>query len=210
MKYLGQIVDDKDLVNKEYVDDASEVVQTLTSGTKIGSVGGTDLYAPTGSGSVLDAYPVGSIYMSVNNTDPGTLFGGSWTQIQNRFLFSAGSFHSAGDEGGSRYIQAHKHSFTGSSHSHDAGSKQAFVRYNYGSISTGISERSVASGASGNYKAPVVNSANVDFSYLQNTSSETAGGTVGDVTGATTGLSGSTAEGNMPPYLTVYMWKRTA
>lgn len=50
MKYLGQIVDDKDLVNKEYVDDATEVVQTLTSGTKIGSVGGTNLYAPTGGG----------------------------------------------------------------------------------------------------------------------------------------------------------------
>lgn len=50
MKYLGQIVDDKDLVNKEYVDDASEVVQTITSGTKIGSVGGTDLYAPSGGG----------------------------------------------------------------------------------------------------------------------------------------------------------------
>ena len=50
MKYLGQIVDDKDLVNKEYVDDASEVVQTLASGTKIASVGGTDLYAPSGGG----------------------------------------------------------------------------------------------------------------------------------------------------------------
>lgn len=50
MKYLGKIQDDKDLVTKEYVDDASEVIQTLTSGTKIGSVGGTDLYAPSGGG----------------------------------------------------------------------------------------------------------------------------------------------------------------
>lgn len=50
MKYLGKIQDDKDLVTKEYVDDASEVVQTLTTGTKIGSVGGTDLYAPSGGG----------------------------------------------------------------------------------------------------------------------------------------------------------------
>lgn len=50
MKYLGKITDNKDLVTKEYVDDASEVVQTLTTGTKIGSVGGTDLYAPSGGG----------------------------------------------------------------------------------------------------------------------------------------------------------------
>ena len=50
MKYLGAITNDYDLVTKKYVDDATEVIQTLTSGTKIGSVGGTDLYAPSGGG----------------------------------------------------------------------------------------------------------------------------------------------------------------
>ena len=155
-------------------------------------------------------YPVGSIYMSVNSTDPGTLFGGQWTPLQNRFLFAAGSFHTAGTEGGSRYIQAHTHSFTGASHSHPAGTNMAFVRYNYGEIEKGLGERKVAAASSGNYTAPVVNDADVDYAYAQYTGSETAGGTVGAVTGATTGLSGSTAEGNMPPYLTVYMWKRTA
>ena len=34
-------------------------------------------------------YPVGSIYMSTNNASPATLFGGSWTQIQGRFLLAA-------------------------------------------------------------------------------------------------------------------------
>ena len=159
-------------------------------------------------GSVFDLiYPVGSIYMSVNSTDPATLFGGSWTQLQNRFLLGAGTSYTAGATGGSAYLQAHTHSFTGSSHSHDAGSKQAFLRYNQGTISTGVQERSVASGASGNYKAPVVNNANVDWSYLDKTSAETVGGTVGAVN--TSGLSTGNA-GNMPPYLVVYMWKRTA
>lgn len=50
MRYLGAITNDYDLVTKKYVDDATEVIQTLTSGTKIGSVGGTDLYAPSGGG----------------------------------------------------------------------------------------------------------------------------------------------------------------
>lgn len=165
--------------------------------------------------SIFDLiYPVGSIYMSVNSTNPGTLMAGtSWQRITGRFLLAAtdggssGASQAAGNTGGSPYLQAHTHSFTGSAHSHDAGKNQCFLRYNQGTVSAGVQERSVASGASGNYKAPVVNSANVDWSYLDKTSSETVGGTVGAVN--TSGLSTGNA-GNMPPYLAVYVWKRTA
>lgn len=32
--------------------------------------------------NILDMiYPVGSIYLSVNNVDPSTLFGGAWERI---------------------------------------------------------------------------------------------------------------------------------
>lgn len=34
-------------------------------------------------------WPVGSIYISVNNTSPQTLFGGSWTRIPGMFLLGA-------------------------------------------------------------------------------------------------------------------------
>lgn len=30
-------------------------------------------------------YPVGSIYMNVNSTNPGSLFGGVWEQLKDRF-----------------------------------------------------------------------------------------------------------------------------
>ena len=45
-------------------------------------------------------YPVGSIYLSANSTSPATLFGGTWEQIQDRFLLAAGSNYTAGDTGG--------------------------------------------------------------------------------------------------------------
>lgn len=45
---------------------------------------------------VIDiVYPVGSIYLSVNNTNPGTLFGGTWVQVcQGRALWGAGTYDS--------------------------------------------------------------------------------------------------------------------
>ena len=35
------------------------------------------------SGSAINAYPVGAIYISVKSTNPGELFGGSWTQLKD-------------------------------------------------------------------------------------------------------------------------------
>ena len=50
--------------------------------------------------SVLDAYPVGSIYMSVNSTSPASLFGGTWEQLKDRFLLGAGDTYTNGSTGG--------------------------------------------------------------------------------------------------------------
>ena len=46
-------------------------------------------------------YPIGSLYFSVNNIDPGTLFGGTWERIQDKFLLCAGETYEAGTTGGS-------------------------------------------------------------------------------------------------------------
>lgn len=45
-------------------------------------------------------YPVGSIYMSINNVSPVTLFGGKWVQIQGRFLLGASDVYKANTTGG--------------------------------------------------------------------------------------------------------------
>ncbi|EKK0949069.1 pilus assembly protein [Enterococcus faecalis] len=62
-------------------------------------------------------YPIGSIYLSVNSTSPATLFGGSWTQLKDRFLLGAGSTYSSGATGGAA---THKLSVAEMpSHAHD-------------------------------------------------------------------------------------------
>ena len=59
------------------------------------------LRADLGIGDYVDLiYPVGSIYMSVNATNPKDLFGGTWTQIQGRFLLGMSSSYPAGSQGG--------------------------------------------------------------------------------------------------------------
>ena len=74
-------------------------------------------------------YPVGSIYLSSKNTNPGTLFGGTWTQIKDKFILTAGDSYSNGATGGAATVTltvsnmpSHSHSFTPSgtvsSHSH--------------------------------------------------------------------------------------------
>lgn len=79
-----------------------------------------------GKANPLNAYPVGSIYMSVNSTSPATLFGGTWVQIEDAFLLAAGSSYSAGSTGGAASVTltaaqsgvpAHSHGLNNHKHS---------------------------------------------------------------------------------------------
>lgn len=73
---------------------------------------------------ILKIYPVGAIYISISDTSPASLFGGTWEQIENRFLLAAGSSYTAGSTGGKANVtltidQIPKHThgsiYTGSS-----------------------------------------------------------------------------------------------
>ena len=63
-------------------------------------------------------YPVGSIYMSMNQADPGTLFGGTWERVQDRFLLASGSTYVAGTTGGSADSVVVSHTHAQKAHSH--------------------------------------------------------------------------------------------
>ncbi|MBO5045660.1 MAG: hypothetical protein J6C93_02180 [Clostridia bacterium] len=145
-------------------------------------------YALKSEASPLSAYPVGSIYLSVNSTSPSQLFGGVWERLTNRFLIGAGGSYSAGTVGGNTSV----------SHSHEAGSLVSLMEAAGSANGGGISYLEK--------KAPAVWSANyqvkgADYSAL---SKDYANGVV--VAGSTEKTSVSV----MPPYLAVYMWKRTA
>jgi hypothetical protein len=49
-------------------------------------------------------YPIGSIYLSLNNTNPSTYFGGKWELIKDRFLIGAGNSYSASTTGGATTV----------------------------------------------------------------------------------------------------------
>lgn len=68
----------------------------------------------SGGGVTLDqVYPVGAIYLSVAATNPGTLFGGTWEAIHDRFLLACGNGASfqAGKTGG---YSGHQHTMRAS------------------------------------------------------------------------------------------------
>lgn len=148
-------------------------------------------------------YPVGSIYLSVNSTNPKTYFGGTWEQIKDRFLLAAGNTYSAGSTGGSASIQSHTHSIP--SLSGTAASAGAHTHI--------VSKRTTtyAAGTQTNYRA-IASPTSVKADYTENCVSESAGAHTHSVSvnGGTTGSAGSGNAGNMLPYLTVYVWKRTA
>ena len=65
--------------------------------------GGLSIIDPrqTESSWLLDkVYPVGSIYMSVEDNSPAEILGGEWERLQDRFLVGAGNSYSVNATGG--------------------------------------------------------------------------------------------------------------
>lgn len=150
-----------------------------------------------GGPSFNQIYPVGSIYMSVSSTDPGTLFGGTWQRIQDTFLLAAGTNHAAGSTGG-----AETHAHTTGDHKLTVGETPvpAHAHRLPNSAIVYSSDATQRLATSGSGTKSVVNT-NVGLNTYDNTA----------ITSNTAHNHGDTGDGSsMPPYLAVYMWKRTA
>ena len=126
-------------------------------------------------------YPVGSIYITANATNPSVLFGGTWEQLKGKFLVGVDSsdtdFETSGKTGGEKThilkvdeMPSHNHFLYGSP---------------YGSadwVEGGVQR--------------------VKYDVNQKTASNTY------PIGPVLDTGGSKAHNNLPPYMTVYMWKR--
>ena len=134
-----------------------------------------------GGKSLLDmVYPVGSIYLSVSGTDPQTLFGGTWARLEDVFLLAAGAKHAAGSTGGEE------------SHT--------------------LTEDEIAPHKHAMAYGPESSAADTGFSYgiAAGNATNSAGGRGYASNLGTFSAGGGQPHNNMPPYLAVYTWKRTA
>lgn len=124
-------------------------------------------------------YPIGSIYMSVNATNPNQLFGGDWRPITDKFLLGASGTYPVNSSGGEK---THKLTVAEMpSHSHTS--------LYYDSNSTGTQ------------------GVNWGFNYTNNSSHSVRSG-ANEASSGIGNAGGSVAHNNMPPYVAVYMWKR--
>ncbi len=131
---------------------------------------------------LIDAiYPIGSLYFSMNELDPGTFLKGTWERIQNQFILAASSTYPVGTTGGDL------------SHNHTLGNGYARI-----GCTQGIMHYNRKYGTSIAYNQSIVSPA-VDHKNNQVN------------TNVGTSLDGRTDNTSiLPPYIAVCIWKRVA
>jgi hypothetical protein len=147
------------------------------------------------SNFLLAAHPVGSIYQTISPENPAVTFGGgTWERIENRFIMGASDTYPAGSTGGST---AHEHEYKlefmwlfGALVGYPT---SAITTYNYKTQSWDDNNKKVNDGQ--------YTLANDGFS---STYGEKPGGETYSVTGNTASSS------SIPPYYSVYIWRRVA
>lgn len=125
-------------------------------------------------------YPVGSIYLTMSSDNPSVLFGGTWERIESRFLYGTINGQGVGTTGGEETHTLTVNEMPSHSHNNTNGSNR-FLGY-----STSTSDTT-----SGFTSGNLWNGTGKANTTIQNTG-------------------GGQAHNNMPPYIMVNIWKRTA
>ena len=165
-------------------------------------------------------FPIGSIFMSLQNNSPANFLGGTWEPFgEGRTLIGVSSsdtdFNAPNKTGGEKthilsvdempshtHVQnPHNHEYngttsTGGNHSHNSNKLSAGVN-----SSTGVNDVVRPTGYSGDNVQVVDNSGNHTHTFS---------GTTQNTTSTNTNTGGGQAHNNLQPYITCYMWTRTA
>lgn len=182
-----EVLEDEDVLIVSKPQSNANVTKGITAKSLAENIGGNVAQAIKDEilaavGEVL--YPVGSIYISVNDTDPTTLFGGEWEAIHGRFLVAEGS----NGETGNALLNLTAGA-SGGETNHTLTLNEMPNHYH----AMGIY---VSSNEAANYGL-------TQTSSFRNRVMVSGGSNTG-------AAGGSQAHNNLPPYLAVYMWKRTA
>lgn len=144
---------------------------------------------PAESRGILDyVYPVGSIYLSYSHVSPADLFGGTWVRIENAFLWATTPGGTIGQTGGES-----THTLTVNempSHKHDIAWNDANPQIV--SLSSNKATASTSTAAQQGYRTSYSVSNVHKDSYIAMPSG------------------GGAAHNNMPPYIQISAWRRTA
>ncbi|KAI5517825.1 phage tail repeat-like family [Trichomonas vaginalis G3] len=139
-------------------------------------------------------YPVGSIYTSMNSTNPETVLGfGTWQQIVDKFLYCANSSKQTGGSKKIKEANLPPHTHTGTTnttgnHSHSI-TKRGYINLAAGSDRWGMNRYDITTD-------PVDSSTGIFC------------GTAGNHSHTFTTNPTGSGEDYMPPYMTVYAWYR--
>ena len=192
----------------------------------------TDLKTNLKKEILNQAYPINSVYISYSNTNPGTLFGGTWEIIGDGRVLKGIKSGTAGTTGGSSTvtlsmsnIPAHTHTYAKAnantdshiltidempSHTHQQDAHTHLLATNSGA-------HAGYDGWTFNVEPLYVTNAGALETYSSSATIKNTGGGKGhthpiSTTSTNTGSSGSstpTAINVQDPYITVYMWRRT-
>lgn len=148
-------------------------------------------------------YPVGSVFISVSSVSPESLFGGTWEQISGRFLIGTGAAEANTTDDWGTLGASDVNCLAGEMGGEAWHTLTTTEMPNHG-------KHLLTSSSS------ILSTGNATGAYLSSMSSYGSTGrgwdrpSSGEYYPAGQYVGGGAKHNNMPPYLAVYMWKRTA